>query len=421
MNSLNSSPKGWFRIEALQHQRDKALGEAAILRPLSFGIYTGFAALVWCALFAFAFLGEYTLKAQVQGYLVPNKGTIRVHAPGSGVISEIQVRDGQRVIQGEVLFVLLSDRTSTAGREVAGNVIEDLKRRRESLLATVVTQRELGTLLAQQAEFRLSKLSEELTGIERERALQERRLATARAQVERFRTLARDNFISPMQLQQKIDEQAAQEAVIETLARSRLSVEREIGSLKTEIPLIALRVVERIAQTEREVISINQDLAEAEVQQGTLIRAPAAGIVTALQGSIGKTIDANLPLLTIVPEETLLEAVLLAPTHAVGFVQQGDPVRIRYNSFPYERFGHYSGVVQAIDASALAPNEVDAPIRPTEPVYRITVALDLQIVEAYGRHLRLKPGMTLEADIVLGKRKLWEWVVEPLYTVTGKL
>ena len=56
----------------------------------------------------------------------------------------------------------------------------------------------------------------------------------------------------------------------------------------------------------------------------------------------------------------------------------------------------------------------------SEPIYRIVVELVSQRVNAYGQSLALQPGMTLEADVSLERRRLAEWVLEPLYAVTGK-
>jgi membrane fusion protein len=55
-----------------------------------------------------------------------------------------------------------------------------------------------------------------------------------------------------------------------------------------------------------------------------------------------------------------------------------------------------------------------------EPFYRINVSLARQTVTAYGEAVPLQPGMLLEADVVLERRRLVEWMLEPLFTLTGK-
>jgi membrane fusion protein len=55
-----------------------------------------------------------------------------------------------------------------------------------------------------------------------------------------------------------------------------------------------------------------------------------------------------------------------------------------------------------------------------EPLYRVVVGLKRQSVLAYGKEEPLKPGMLVEADVLGETRKLWEWVMEPLFSVTGR-
>ena len=56
-----------------------------------------------------------------------------------------------------------------------------------------------------------------------------------------------------------------------------------------------------------------------------------------------------------------------------------------------------------------------------EPLYRITVALDEQSVQAYGQTQPLAAGMQLDADVLLERRRLIEWIFEPLLSVAGRV
>ena len=128
------------------------------------------------------------------------------------------------------------------------------------------------------------------------------------------------------------------------------------------------------------------------------------------------------------PAGATLEAHLYSPSRAVGFLRPGQHVLLRYEAYPYQKFGHYEGVVASISRSAVNPGELPPQVvavggmtgSATEPVYLITVQLARQTVTAYGRQVDLQPGMRLEADIALETRRLYEWVLDPLYTVTGK-
>ena len=161
------------------------------------------------------------------------------------------------------------------------------------------------------------------------------------------------------------------------------------------------------------------------------VRAPHAGTVTAIQAVPGARADNGVPLLSIMPPALELEAHLYGPSRAVGFVKPGQRVTLRYQAYPYQRYGHYEGTVKSVSRTALSPGDLPPQLAglstlgaaagaSSEPVYRITVELARQTVTAQGEALPLQAGMTLEADIALERRRLYEWVLDPLYAVTGQ-
>jgi membrane fusion protein len=118
---------------------------------------------------------------------------------------------------------------------------------------------------------------------------------------------------------------------------------------------------------------------------------------------------------------------LFSPSRAIGFVRPGQRVLLRYQAFPYQKFGQYEGTVVYVSRSAISPGELSQQLAgltslygANVPVYRITVSLAHQAVTAYGQPIPLQPGMELEASVVIESRRLIEWVFDPLFTLTGK-
>jgi membrane fusion protein len=132
-------------------------------------------------------------------------------------------------------------------------------------------------------------------------------------------------------------------------------------------------------------------------------------------------VTAQTPLASILPHGSFLQARLLVPTAAIGFVHAGEPVRLRYSAFPYEQFGLYHGTVRQVSRSIITSGELDLPVSPRSPYYLITASLAKPYVHAYGRRLPLTSGMTLSADIVLDREPLYEWVLRPIESLRGKL
>ena len=169
--------------------------------------------------------------------------------------------------------------------------------------------------------------------------------------------------------------------------------------------------------------SINQSLAQNEAQRASVLRAPRDGLVANLAIQDGQTVTASQRLLSILPEGSLLQAELWLPSRAIGFIETGNQVILRYPAFPYQKFGQQSGWVLAVARGATGASELTALLgRPiSEPLYRVLVRLDQQAVSAYGKPEPLKPGMTVDADILLERRRLIEWVLEPLYGLSRSL
>ena len=136
----------------------------------------------------------------------------------------------------------------------------------------------------------------------------------------------------------------------------------------------------------------------------------------------GQMVTPGAPLATLIPPDAALEAHLFAPSRSIGFLRVGQDVLLRYLAYPHQKFGSHAGRVIAIARSPLSAPELGftPPDGTREPLYRIKVELAAQSVPAYGRDEPLQPGMQVEADLLLDRRRLIEWVFEPLLSLAGR-
>jgi membrane fusion protein len=113
---------------------------------------------------------------------------------------------------------------------------------------------------------------------------------------------------------------------------------------------------------------------------------------------------------------------LYAPSRSIGFVHEGEEVLLRYLAYPHQKFGMHRATIVAVSRNPMLPGELGfTPVDGTrEPVYRIKATLDSQAIPAYDRLERLQPGMQFEADILLDRRRLIEWIFEPLLGLAGR-
>jgi membrane fusion protein len=125
-------------------------------------------------------------------------------------------------------------------------------------------------------------------------------------------------------------------------------------------------------------------------------------------------------MLTIVPQNSRMQAELLAPSSAIGFIHVGQRVLLRYSAFPYQKFGQYWGTVVGVSRAALPQQELDSLLENTSQkasgtLYRVAVEPDAQFVSVYGKNEAIPASMTVEAFALLDKRPLYQWILEPLY------
>lgn len=410
-----------FRREALDFNREKSLGDVVLVRPISFALLTIFAVMFTAAVIVFAFSAEYTRKTHVTGYLAPDKGLIKVYAPQAGILIEKHVKEGQQVKRGDTLFVLSTERSSRESAETQAAAIEKLKQRRASLENELAKQGAIDNIQVQSTQERMRGMEAELGQLRGEMGIQQQRVSSARENLARYRTLMKNQFVSAVQAQQKNEELLEQQARLQALLRTRTALERDINTLRHDVTSTDLRGSNQRSAIERDIASLEQELMEYEARRTIVITAPGDGVVTAILAERGQTAQLQSALLSILPTGAMLEAQLLVPSRAIGFIAAHQEVAVRYQAFPYQRFGSHRGRITAISRTLITSVDTQLPIVPQEPVYRVTVALDAQSVQAYNQEIALQPGMLLDADIWLDHRRIIDWVFDPLLSVTKKV
>lgn len=416
-----------FREAAIHAEKNKWLGSILLIRPTSYLFLT-----VWALIFAFtviAFMvwGTYTKRSTVVGQLVPESGLVKVYAPQLGIIVEKKVVEGQQIQQGDVLFILSSERYSDGQGSIQASISAQHERQRLSLVDEIAKTRALQQDEQHALQSRLAGLHDELERLASQFISQQTRVQLSNEALKRYQGLLDNNYISKEQTQQKQEEWLEQSSRLESMERERVRMQREIAARQDELSSLRTKHQNQIAQIERSISAVDQQLTESEAKRRLVIRAPESGTATAVIANAGGTTEGSRPLVSIVPTGAQLQAHLYAPSRAVGFVRQGVPVRMRYQAYPYQKFGQAMGHVLSVSRTALSANEMYSMGNPSgnaqssEPLYRITVALDKQSLLAYGQQQSLQAGMLLDADIMLETRRLYEWVLEPLYTLTGKL
>lgn len=412
-----------FRQEVVDQAANKLEGEVLLLPKLSHRVIA-WSLFVWVLLVVLLlFNGQYSRKETVAGWLRPSTGVVRVFNPSpESVISKIYISEGQSVRKGQNLLVLTNSKNLTSGQEFTSGVVEQLDQSKTTLKSQLerlkIKFEEDKHSLEQQIELankELSFLSKRLDTIRQHEAV-------TSDEVEKYKRLVEKELISSVQLNKHNKELLSIRSNKQSVERSMSQQESVLSRLTSRLNLLPNKHENDIGSINNEILKIDQQLLQVKSQHEVVVTSPISGDISSLQVNVGQRVSGAIPFFNIVPKESTLMANLLVPVRAAGFIQEGQSIDVRYAAFPYQKFGTYEATIKSIPEAVLLPNEIaNLPIEIKEAVYLVEAELKAEKITAYGRDIKLKTGMTLTADVLLSKRTLIEWLLEPLYSLTGSM
>lgn len=423
---MDSSAKRLFRQQAVEHANVRQYGSVLLAQPITFQFLTAMAVAVAVGIVAFFCMFSTTRKAHCQGVLLPTAGVIRVVPTQSGTVKEKRVKEGQHVSAGDVLFVLSSERAAATG-DAQKTISTLLETRRDSYRAEF---RHLDVQMRQREDSlrkRKADIAADLHRLDGQIALQQQRLALSEQSWQRYSDLQASNYISAAQLQDKQVELIDQRQRYSDLFRTRAASQRELDAADTELLDLPVQAERDAAALRRNIAAVEQELADSEARREMFVRSPQSGVVTAITADVGQTVSTGQAISSVLPAAASLEAEIYAPSRSIGFIKPGMQVSLRYQAYPYQKFGQHSATITEVASTSLLPEEMALPgaTLPSgsaaEPLYRIRLKLDSQSVRAYGQDMPLKSGMLVDASVLLENRRLYEWVLEPLFSISGRL
>ncbi|MFA0225654.1 HlyD family efflux transporter periplasmic adaptor subunit [Vibrio splendidus] len=408
-----------FRKEVAE-SKQQLYGEVILLQPISVYVIT----MVVCffILFVSVYLCnlEYSRREVVKGYLIPDKGLIQVLSNRDGVVGELYIKDGDTVVDGESLVRIENSQSLSNGADLPSLLLANLETRISTLeneytALKIVSRKKTNSLKEKINNYHLNKRALE--------SIIEANLKTLNVknnQLEVNRELFSKGYISSTHFD------SLQEGYFKVLEEhERLNYEvtnlnSDISSLESEINLYPDELAVDKVRIDREISELELEIAEVDNRSGLTLKAPKAGTVTSIQIPIGSRITTEDRILSIIPSNSTLVLDLLLPTRSAGFVELGDRINARFDAFPYQKFGFITGTIVLVDKTLISPSNKSIPFSLTEAVYRVRAHLDKQSIEVYGDSFPLKSGLQAEVDIVLDKRSLLSWLLDPVYSIKGK-
>lgn len=395
-------------------------------------------------LLGWAMFAKLDIIATAEGRLVPIGFTKVVQPADAGVVSEILVKDGERVKAGQVLL-RLDPRLTQADTQALSNDVA-LRRLTLARIDAELSERPFSAggapvALAAQVEGQyrarrqaftdgiaqeteaLNKARADLRGAQQVLAKLEQTLPVYQQSAESYRKLVQQGFVSELGAAEKIREATershdleTQRANVSSLQAAIAQSERRIAAMRSQYrSQLENERVETVAQLNR----VDQELAKSQLKAGMLeIRAPNDGIVKDLAVTTqGAVVAAGAVLLNVVPIDEQLQAEVLLKNEDVGFVATGQATRLKVAAYPFQKYGLLDGQVAMISADAADPKSSGSQQQPL--AYRALVRLASASLNsaATGERMALNAGMLVVAEIHQGQRSVMEYLLSPVRKV----
>lgn len=411
-----------FRSAALSARADQWLGTTRAVQPWPLKVVAPVGVCLALALIAFLTFGQYTQRARVQGVLAPSSGLIKLAAPQEARILALKVQDGDRVAKGDPVYVLDLDRRTELGA-ASETVLTALKSQREELQKELLRRSVADKERQDALRVKLDDLAKETAQVDRQIATGEDYVKVLDEELASYRDYLKRGITIQRDVADRRSRLMTEKTQLEQLRRDRVRLDSDQNAARAEIIQIDREGGSKLSEIRRQIAEADRTIAETEAQRQIQLVAPEAGRVTAVVGHAGQAVPSGAPLLTIVPESGKLQANLYAESSAIGFVREGAKVMLRYATYPYQKFGQHPGVVTAISRAALKPEEIEngvpmpAELQGRGALYRLTIAPESAEITAYGKRETLQAGMQVEADIFLDTRPIWQWILNPLYSL----
>lgn len=417
--------KELFRKEALEARKEarNLYGDVLLFLPRSYKKILVLLLVCILSLLLVLIFGSYTRRVAAKGELFSTLGAIPVYLPKPGIVIKYFVKEGEIVKKGAPLFLVSTEVFGMANRGTSTEAINLLNERKDFLNRQLESEKSIYEHRLKNIEYQIRSKQNEMRLIGAQIKEVRKKNELLSASLRRYEAARAQEAISEDAMAEKAI--SAFNSRIDYNERQRLSetLSRDISNLSFEKDKDESEFGKRTLSIKGELLVLEEQILAAEYQKGAIIKAPASGKITAIQGVDGSYYDSTKPVSFVVPSQAEIEARLLVPAAAIGFLKKGDVVYVRYSAFPYQHFGQGKGIIYSISENSLMPDDIalGSKLSLTEPMYLVKVQLERQFVSGNGKRYALKSGLAIDSDIMVERHRIYQWLVRPIFTASERI
>lgn len=414
-----------FRKEVNEHQQNHWAGKALLLAGWPVWIVASLTALFLIALLTFLIFSNYTRRINVSGEVITQPHSINLFSPEQGVITRLLVDTGKTVKKGQPLYQIDVSRVTQAGN-VSTTTLSAIKKQREQI-DTIITQ------LQNNKRITLENLQQQLEQYETAHKVSQDMVASAqeglnamKKSMQNYGAYQRKGLINTDQLNNQRYLFYQQQTSFQSLNTQSIQESLQITNLRSELVTRAADFDNQISQYGVQRNDLERQLAQADAKGSLVITAPTDGKISSLSVTPGQMVNAGDSLAQLVPaKNSPFFLIAWLPNESVPYVKPGEHINIRYDAYPFEKYGQFPGRVESVSSAPVSEQELNsyssAPRSAngtvSGPYYKVIVSLDKNQLNWHGEQLNLSSGMKAESTMFLEKRPLYQWMLSPYYSM----
>jgi hemolysin D len=175
--------------------------------------------------------------------------------------------------------------------------------------------------------------------------------------------------------------------------------------------------MEQLVELRSQRDSAGEELKKMELRRNMVaLTAPADAVVLDLaQRSVGSVVKEAEPIVTLVPLNVPLEAEVSINARDIGRIETNSETRIKFDAYPFQKYGTASGTVRTISRDTFTPTQQDAlASQSNSPFFRARILMADKVLGTPSDPVRLLPGMAVSAEIMVGRRTVISYFLYPL-------
>lgn len=396
---------------------------------------------LFCIALLWACFGKLDVVAVAPGKTITSGRTKIVQPAETAVVRRILVHDGQEVKQGDLLIELDATSTTADSRKAVEALLSArLAAARSAALVQAIdtaappimspdddlpaerfeaTQR---LALSEYAAFAARKQSlkamveqkqAELRTVESAIAPLEQYLEISRTRVTDYEKLLDKNYVPRQEYLLRKQERINAERDLAGQRSRRAELQSAIVGAREELIVTVTdtrrQLLDELRQAREQILQFEPEVVRTTQRNALMeLRAPVSGTVQQLAvHTVGGVVTPAQPLLSVVPENDQMEVEATVLNQDIGFVRPGQRATIKIESFPYTRYGYIEGVVEGISHDAIQNEKLGL-------VYQARVRMKKTTLIIDGVMVNLTSGMSLTAEINTGRRRVIDYILDPL-------